>query len=554
MATRTLRLIRPMLAILALWPCSFAGSPGAPDPAFGTAGRFVRDVFGNDALADVALVPGGKIVAVGSSGVNDFTIIRVTSAGAMDPLFSADGVVFVDFAGGSDSARDVVIQPDGKIVVSGSIPGLSCGVIRLNSNGSLDPSFDVDGRVVVANFDCSALAIQLDGKIVIAGTLPSTTADLVTARLNTNGSLDTTFDTDGIVVTDVEGNERINELAIQADGKIVGVGNCNGSLKSLLVRYNTNGSLDNTFSGDGAAVNDFAVGDAEPTQSLAIDPVNGTIVTVGDNFVGSNSMLFVRYTTTGALDNSFSGDGIFEIPSGQSGSANFLGLQSDGKIVATAENPGATTVGDVVLVRLNPNGTLDTTFGIGGVIRHDTSGGGSMVMALDSDKLIVGGNANNFTDFSLHRFLLTPSPTQSSDFDGDGFTDVVVFRPSTANWFVMRSTDNTVQTLAFGVNGDIPIDGDFDGDGRNDLAIYRPSLGQWWFLRSLDGTNYATTFGTSTDKPVPGDYDKDGKTDIAVFRPSTGEWLIVRSSSNFTNYYGFAFGQSTDIPITRQGL
>jgi len=135
------------------------------------------------------------------------------------------------------------------------------------------------------------------------------------------------------------------------------------------------------------------------------------------------------------------------------------------------------------------------------------------------------------------------------DFDGDGFADASVFRPSAGTFFVLNSGSNTANFITFGVNGDVPLSGDFDGDQRADVAIYRPSLGQWWILKSSNGSNIATTFGTTDDKPVPADYDKDGKTDIAVWRPSNGTYYILRSSDNFSSFFTANWGQNGDLPI-----
>ena len=137
----------------------------------------------------------------------------------------------------------------------------------------------------------------------------------------------------------------------------------------------------------------------------------------------------------------------------------------------------------------------------------------------------------------------------SGDFDGDGVTDTNIFRPSTGVWFTLNSGSNTIVQEQFGLNGDIPVDGDFDGDSRADLAIFRPSNGEWYFKRSSNGTVFGAQFGQNGDKPIVGDYDKDGKSDIALFRPSTGTNFVLRSSSNFTTFFGYPFGQAGDIPV-----
>ncbi len=136
-----------------------------------------------------------------------------------------------------------------------------------------------------------------------------------------------------------------------------------------------------------------------------------------------------------------------------------------------------------------------------------------------------------------------------NDFDGDGFADASVFRPSANTFFVLNSGSNTVNFISFGLDGDVPVAGDFDGDRRADVAIYRPSNGQWWILKSTDGSNIARSFGTTGDKPVPGDFDKDGKTDIVVWRASNGTYYINRSSDNFTSFFTLNWGLAGDLPV-----
>jgi len=139
------------------------------------------------------------------------------------------------------------------------------------------------------------------------------------------------------------------------------------------------------------------------------------------------------------------------------------------------------------------------------------------------------------------------SQFHSGDFDGDGFADASVFRPSTATFFVLNSGSNTVNISSFGANGDVPVSGDFDGDQRADIAIFRPSVGEWWINRSSTGATVAAQFGQNGDRPTPGDFDKDGKTDIAFWRPSNGNYFILRSSNS--SFFSFAWGTTGDLPV-----
>jgi hypothetical protein len=139
------------------------------------------------------------------------------------------------------------------------------------------------------------------------------------------------------------------------------------------------------------------------------------------------------------------------------------------------------------------------------------------------------------------------SQFHAGDFDGDGFADPAVFRPSAATYFVLNSGSNTVNFIPFGANGDVPLNGDFDGDQRADVAIYRPSVGEWWITRSSTGQVVAAQFGQNGDRPVPGDFDKDGKTDIAFWRPANGNYFVLRSSNN--SFFSFPWGTNGDIPV-----
>jgi len=132
---------------------------------------------------------------------------------------------------------------------------------------------------------------------------------------------------------------------------------------------------------------------------------------------------------------------------------------------------------------------------------------------------------------------------QPADFNGDGRAELAVFRPSNGTWYVYNLITNQATDVQFGQNGDKPVVGDYDGDCKADYAVYRNGI--WYIQRSTEGFT-GVSFGDANDKPVPADYDGDGKTDIAVFRPSNGVWYLLRSRDGFT---GIAFGLGTDLPV-----
>jgi uncharacterized delta-60 repeat protein len=365
----------------------------------------------------------GKILATGyskSGTTEDFALARYNTNGSLDTGFDTDGKLTSDIGSIYSVARAVAIQSDGKIVTAGYASNGSnsdFSVVRYNTDGSFDTGFDGDGKALIpigSSTDTAySVAIQSDGKIVVAGqTYTGSSYDFAVARLNSDGSLDTSFDTDGKVTTDFFGyTDCANGLAIQADGKIVVVGQSNQVYNAdfAIARYTTSGALDTTFHVDGKQTDSFFSYE-DIAWAVAVQ-ADGKIVVAGQTYNGSNTdFAMIRYTSTGGYDTTF-GTSWGRVTTGVLSSddrAYAMAIQSDGKIVLGGSAYSASST-DFALVRYNTNGTLDTSFDTDGKVTTAVSGSTEEIYGLGiqtDGKIVAAGYANNNTNanFAVNRY------------------------------------------------------------------------------------------------------------------------------------------------------
>lgn len=403
----SMKTLRHIFALSILFlPALLFGQVGTPDDSFGMNGVVTTGTVNvTDQAKAVAIQSDGKIVTAGFTGVMssaNFDVHRFNGNGTLDNSFDGDGRVSTDFNGGLDASWGIAVQPDGKILAVGLVDQFTqrFGLVRYNSDGSLDNSF-ATGGISTVNFAGQSdkawdVKLQDDGKIVAVGSSlqGGFDTDFCAARWKTNGQLDSTFGGQGTVLIDVgPGAGSANAVLIQPDGKIVLGGHSQaGSLYGFqFARLNSNGTLDNTFNGTGLArIEVNGIDDA--ASEIALQP-NGKIVAFGYTSVASQyDVAIVRLNSNGSLDNSFSGDGKVSIDLGF-GSDYLNGgyVRGDGKLVAIGSSTNSNADLDPLVMQFNTNGSLDNTFGVNGssILNMDVENDGFVDCASDGNGNIV---------------------------------------------------------------------------------------------------------------------------------------------------------------------
>ena len=397
------------------------------DTSFNGTGKVLSDFGSTDVARAVLVQTDNKIVVAGYGDANiDFAISRYNADGSLDTSFAGTGMLTTDF-GATDQGNAIAQQADGKILLAGSTSNGSSSnfaLVRYNSNGTLDQSFNHSGTVTTSfgsntNAYANAMAVQADNKIILAGAANN---NFALARYNPDGSLDSSFNSTGLVTTNLNGLSQIRSVAIQSDGKILVAGNDLNATgyEIAMARYNPDGSLDTSFASNG---------------ELIINP-SSTFNLFGTVFSGIESMV----------------------------------LQPDGKIlIAGYLQSGGSPATDFAIMRLNANGTQDLSFNSIGLVTTDFGSSGSTAanahayaMLLRPDgKIVVVGTTNNGNDMAVAQYLTNGSPDPS--FNGSG-QQTINFGSLDYGYAIAEQTD-----------GKIVLAG--SGGSNSDFAIARLSYG-----------------------------------------------------------------------------
>ncbi|PJA95572.1 MAG: hypothetical protein CO129_11085 [Ignavibacteriales bacterium CG_4_9_14_3_um_filter_34_10] len=419
------------IVIISLCFCYYSiilSQDGVIDSTFGNNG-IAKNLFSESSANAYALEiqSDGKIVIVGSSDDRNFiTLVRLNSNGSIDNTFGSNEenpgkVITRVFPITEDPEEEegkcVALQSDGKIVVAGTHFSSQLLVMRYNTDGSLDATFDGDGIFSTVNMNCgNDIAIQSDGKIVIVGEkfFTGRSYDFVVTRLDSDGSFDTSFASVGYTNTDV-GKLGLQDhsqcVAIQSDGKIVvaGYANTGSYYSAVVVRYNSDGSLDSTFGTTGSVATQVVAGNNCYGRDMAIQP-DGKIVIAGDYESGGlSNFAVIRYTSDGALDNTFFDEGISTLSFSDNDKTHSVKVLSDGKIlVAGSYEVSGNSV--FAMFRLLSNGELDFFYDDNESIYTDIGEGDDVAYALaiqsDGKILLAGTSGENgmYSDFAVARY------------------------------------------------------------------------------------------------------------------------------------------------------
>ncbi|MGC9452136.1 MAG: delta-60 repeat domain-containing protein [Oceanipulchritudo sp.] len=464
----------------------------------------------------------------------------------LDLAFGDQGIAETTVGLTGNTPKDMAVQADGKILLAGlardnqssGTYGYDVGLVRFTADGLPDTTFSEDGKLMTdINSSGStytddwgnAVVVQPDGKIVVAGASRQYTKtssvirfewyqwDLMLLRYLPDGQLDTSFGEGGKVIHDINGAgnqpEGFNDVALQSDGKIIAVGYSRpGDNRFLVARFNIDGTLDTTFgaAGTGLVVEHFSINALEDAYSVAVLPDDSLVVAGrGVKGDGNNSLCLLKLTADGQLDTTFNSTGKLATTVGYSSYGSVAAVDPYGRIlVAGYSVPSSGADQNILLMRMNADGTMDGTFASSGIFttslgdyRYQSVNG---IVLSEDEKILLAARVKDPASIGLMRLNPDGSPDAEFGTEGaalheiEGSTDLFVLGLAPApqnkilvgaylNYYENYTTIITFAVLRFGSSG-LPwawdegytelTDGwrSLDGFGR-----YAPTAGDWYW-------------------------------------------------------------------------
>lgn len=412
----------------------------AAAPSFGVHGVVIRDVDNisnvNTAHQGLDIQPDGRILVAGNAGspdYNEFAVLRLLPDGSPDPSFGDNGVATVDLGTSNNRAQTVRVQPDGRVLVAGSVGFGELehgrgGVARLLADGSLDSSFaDVGWRHIAlqaGQWLINGAVILSDGRIRLCGQGwpggAGTSSDIVVHGLTADGEMETSFGDDGVLAIDFFGRDEFGSCEAAGADRLLAYGSTNhdGSFSFAAARVVPEGLLDPTFSDAHALPGRVAVGHPDRTErchGITLE-ASGAVLCAGyTSSEGVSRPTLLRWLETGLLDSSFGtldSPGVVVLDTNESGAFNAVVSLPDGRIVAGGYTSTPQGDQDFLLTVFDADGELDTSVGDAGMLLFDVAGSQDdriLAMRLDGDRLVIFGrttHAERGNDFVVMRLRL----------------------------------------------------------------------------------------------------------------------------------------------------
>ncbi len=530
-----------------------ANAGGVSDKTFGTNGTVSTTIGASAASTAIIIQTDGKILTLGTVGTSDSqdtVLVRYNSDGSLDTSFGNNGIVISALSSGVENANDLALQSDGKIIVAGNIfsattQSIDFSVARFNQNGTLDTSFGTNGIVTFNRFgtdNFNAVAIQTDNKIVAVGSTSQTNDDFAAVRFNSNGTIDTSFANAGVFTYEIRSAARgqsFKVVKVLPNGRIL-IGGSGYDLggTDLLVMLESDGTLAQDFGTNG--VRTLTFGGASESQSSTFD----LAVLPDGKFLVLSKFGIRRVLSDGGSDQTFQ-TVLGGVAEDVSNGGTALAVRSDGRFVVLNQR----YIGRNTNAVYEPNGRNINrqTNQVSNLLRSD-------IAIQNDDKFVIVDSSVGDFSFKISRFISIKSPaTRLADFDFDNKTDLFVQR-SGQTAHVLRSLWGEASYDASGriipeiyihiIPGNpVPL-----GFSLNFWSLNQDSLG--YFRGSIDigNTNSGLRWGIIGDIPVGGDYDGETEnfvyptksTEYAIFRPSTGSWWVYkpRTYSHFVVQWG----------------